>query len=42
MEKILVTRAGITALEEELKSLKSVDRPAVIGVRLQRRASTAT
>ena len=30
MDKILVTRAGITALEEELKSLKSVDRPAVI------------
>ena len=30
MEKILVTRAGITALEEELKTLKSVDRPAVI------------
>ena len=30
MDKILVTRAGITALEEELKQLKSVDRPAVI------------
>ncbi len=30
MEKILVTRAGITALESELKNLKSVERPAVI------------
>lgn len=30
MDKILVTRAGITALEEELKTLKSVERPAVI------------
>ena len=30
MDKILVTRAGITALEEELKTLKSVERPAII------------
>ncbi len=30
MEKILVTRAGITALEEELKNLKSVVRPSII------------
>lgn len=30
MDKILVTRAGITALESELKNLKSVERPAVI------------
>ncbi|WP_050523972.1 transcription elongation factor GreA [Pseudorhodobacter wandonensis] len=30
MEKIPMTRAGFTALDEELKQLKSVDRPAVI------------
>ncbi|MFC7702927.1 transcription elongation factor GreA [Plastorhodobacter daqingensis] len=30
MEKIPMTRAGHTALEEELKTLKSVERPAVI------------
>lgn len=30
MEKIPMTRAGYTALDEELKTLKSVDRPAVI------------
>ena len=30
MEKIPLTRAGQTALNEELKALKSVERPAVI------------
>jgi transcription elongation factor GreA len=30
MEKIPMTRAGFTALDEELKMLKSVERPAVI------------
>ncbi|MCO8143998.1 transcription elongation factor GreA [Rhodovulum tesquicola] len=30
MEKIPMTRAGHTALDEELKTLKSVERPAVI------------
>ena len=30
MEKILITRAGFTALETELKTLKSKERPAVI------------
>ncbi|MEJ1990151.1 MAG: transcription elongation factor GreA [Maritimibacter sp.] len=30
MEKILLTRAGHTALNDELKQLKSVERPAVI------------
>ena len=30
MEKILITRAGHTALNDELKTLKSVERPAVI------------
>lgn len=30
MEKILLTRAGHTALNDELKTLKSVERPAVI------------
>ncbi|WP_170290273.1 transcription elongation factor GreA [Rhodovulum strictum] len=30
MEKIPMTRAGHTALDEELKSLKTVERPAVI------------
>ncbi len=30
MEKILITRAGFTALEAELKKLKSVERPSVI------------
>ncbi|PTQ73461.1 transcription elongation factor GreA [Celeribacter persicus] len=30
MEKILMTRAGYTALNEELKTLKSVERPAII------------
>ena len=30
MEKILLTRAGYTALNDELKKLKSVERPAVI------------
>jgi len=30
MEKIPLTRAGFSALEDELKTLKSVERPAVI------------
>jgi len=30
MEKILLTRVGNTALNDELKTLKSVERPAVI------------
>ena len=30
MEKILLTRAGHTALSDELKQLKSVERPAII------------
>ncbi|MBV7379746.1 transcription elongation factor GreA [Maritimibacter dapengensis] len=30
MDKILLTRAGYTALNDELKNLKSVERPAVI------------
>ena len=30
MEKIPLTRAGFTALDDELKKLKSVERPAVI------------
>jgi transcription elongation factor GreA len=30
MEKILLTRAGHTALNDELKQLKSIERPAVI------------
>ena len=30
MDKILLTRAGHTALNDELKQLKSVERPAVI------------
>jgi transcription elongation factor GreA len=30
MEKIPMTRGGFAALDEELKSLKTVDRPAVI------------
>ena len=30
MEKILMTRAGHTALSDELKNLKSVERPAII------------
>ncbi|WGW05781.1 transcription elongation factor GreA [Tropicibacter oceani] len=30
MDKILITRAGFTALEAELKKLKSVERPSVI------------
>jgi transcription elongation factor GreA len=30
MEKIPMTRAGFTALDDELKTLKSVERPAVI------------
>ncbi|MGL4558435.1 MAG: transcription elongation factor GreA, partial [Afipia sp.] len=30
MEKIPMTRAGFHALDEELKMLKSVERPAVI------------
>lgn len=30
MEKILLTRAGYDALNEELKALKTVERPAVI------------
>jgi len=30
MEKIPMTRAGFTALDEELKILKSIERPAVI------------
>ncbi|MFV0360283.1 transcription elongation factor GreA [Tropicimonas sp.] len=30
MDKIPMTRAGFTALEEELRTLKSVDRPAII------------
>jgi transcription elongation factor GreA len=30
MEKIPMTRAGFVALDEELKQLKSVERPAII------------
>ncbi|TDQ61443.1 transcription elongation factor GreA [Phaeovulum veldkampii] len=30
MEKIPMTRAGFVALDEELKTLKTVDRPAII------------
>jgi transcription elongation factor GreA len=30
MEKIPMTRAGYTALDKELKTLKTVDRPAII------------
>ena len=30
MEKILMTRSGHTALNDELKQLKSVERPAII------------
>ena len=30
MEKIPLTRAGFAALEDELRTLKSVDRPAII------------
>ncbi len=30
MDKILITRAGYTALETELKQLKSTERPAII------------
>ncbi len=30
MDKILITRAGFTARETELKQLKSVERPAII------------
>ncbi|WP_372841592.1 transcription elongation factor GreA [Phaeovulum sp.] len=30
MEKIPMTRAGFTALDDELKTLRTVDRPAVI------------
>ena len=30
MDKVPMTRAGFTALDEELKQLKSVERPAVI------------
>ena len=30
MEKILITRTGFTALESELKHLKSVERPEII------------
>jgi transcription elongation factor GreA len=30
MEKIPMTRAGFTALDDELKELKSVERPAII------------
>ena len=30
MEKIAMTRAGVDALNAELKNLKSVERPAII------------
>lgn len=38
MEKILLTRAGHAALNEELKLLKSVERPAVIAAIAEARA----
>ena len=38
MEKILVTRAGHAALEEELKTLKSSERPAIIQAIAEARA----
>ncbi|MCF6315829.1 MAG: transcription elongation factor GreA [Marinosulfonomonas sp.] len=38
MEKILLTRAGHTALEKELKILKSEERPAVIRAIAEARA----
>lgn len=38
MEKILLTRAGYTALEKELKTLKSEERPAVIRAIAEARA----
>ncbi len=38
MEKILLTRAGHTALEKELKTLKSEERPAVIRAIAEARA----
>lgn len=38
MEKILLTRAGHAALNDELKNLKSVERPAVIAAIAEARA----
>jgi transcription elongation factor GreA len=38
MEKILMTRKGFAALNDELKQLKSVDRPAVIAAIAEARA----
>jgi transcription elongation factor GreA len=38
MEKIPMTRAGFTALEAELKTLKSVERPAIIQAIAEARA----
>lgn len=38
MEKILITRAGHVALNDELKTLKSVERPAVIAAIAEARA----
>lgn len=38
MEKIPLTRAGYDALDAELKSLKSVDRPAIIAAIAEARA----
>ncbi|MCB1336992.1 MAG: transcription elongation factor GreA [Maritimibacter sp.] len=38
MEKILITRVGHTALSDELKLLKSVERPAVIQAIAEARA----
>lgn len=38
MEKILITRAGYAALNDELKTLKSVERPAVIQAIAEARA----
>ena len=38
MEKIAMTRAGFTALNDELKTLKSVERPAIIAAIAEARA----
>jgi transcription elongation factor GreA len=38
MEKIAMTRAGFTALNSELKQLKSVERPAIIAAIAEARA----
>jgi transcription elongation factor GreA len=38
MEKIPMTRAGFTALNDELKQLKSVERPAIIAAIAEARA----